>query len=212
MLNRRNRPVPAATSGRAPAEPAPRLARPDTAAYHHRMITTQLDEFLHGHAEAMGPHGAERLAAMWGMPGTVPTDDSAGSLDSGAPGGSALAGAPVLPRGLAWADHTLLEQADLTERITRVRVRWHFAGTDGELLTDSDDDQQKLAALARRLASAPAGGTAAPIGSQFRQGCRRARGSRTVARPSYMKVFDWRSCARERFRLRPPSPPGPGRR
>lgn len=32
----------------------------------------------------------------------------------------------------------MLGQVELTERITRLRVRWHFLDNAGELLTDSD--------------------------------------------------------------------------
>jgi hypothetical protein len=141
------------------------------------ITTTQLDDFLRTYEEAMGAYDAERLAALWGMPGTVLTDDFAGSLDSRAALVEAFSQAHPYYRGLGLArvTHTLLEHADLTERITRVRVRWHFSGADGEVLTDSDyeyllrldddgihayvavsiDEQQKLAELAQRLGVQP---------------------------------------------------------
>lgn len=71
--------------------------------------------------------------------------------------------------GPASVGHTLLEQADLTARLTRIHVRWHFYGSDGALRTDGDyeyllrrdddgrlkayvavaiDDMEKLSALA----------------------------------------------------------------
>ncbi|MET0910418.1 MAG: hypothetical protein ABWZ99_13205 [Ilumatobacteraceae bacterium] len=138
------------------------------------MITPpEIDEFLRNYEEAMGAYDAERLAALWGMPGTVLTDDFAGSLDSRAALVEALSQAHPYYRslGLARVTHTLLELTELTERLLRVRLRWHFSGADGELLTDSDyeyllrrdddgihayvavsiDEQQKLAELAERL-------------------------------------------------------------
>ena len=142
------------------------------------MITTnQLEEYLRRYEEAMGAYDAEGLAALWGMPGTVLTDDFAGSLDSRAALAAALSQAHEFYRGLGLArvTHTLIEQADLTDRITRVRLRWHFHDADAELLTDSDyeyllrldddgvhayvgvsiDERQKIAELARRLGISP---------------------------------------------------------
>ncbi|MFI9509103.1 hypothetical protein [Nocardia sp. NPDC052566] len=40
--------------------------------------------------------------------------------------------------GLATVDHTLLEQVDLTARLTRVHVRWHFFDANGVRLTECD--------------------------------------------------------------------------
>jgi len=40
--------------------------------------------------------------------------------------------------GLGSVGHTVLERADLTERIVRLRVRWHFYAVDGVHMTDSD--------------------------------------------------------------------------
>ncbi|MET4640201.1 hypothetical protein [Mycetocola sp. 2940] len=142
------------------------------------MITPpDIDEFLRNYEEAMGAYDAERLAALWGMPGTVLTDDFAGSLDSRSALVDALSQAHPYYRslGLARVTHTLLEQADLTDVLIRVRLRWHFSDADGQLLTDSDyeyllrrdadgihayvavsiDEQEKLAELAQRLGIQP---------------------------------------------------------
>lgn len=138
------------------------------------MITPpEIDEYLRNYEEAMEAYDAERLAALWGMPGTVVTDDFAGSLDSRAALVEALSQAHPFYRslGLARVHHTLLELTDLTERLLRVRVRWHFSDVDGKPLTDSEyeyllrrdddgihayvavsfDEQRKLAELAQRL-------------------------------------------------------------
>lgn len=135
--------------------------------------TTQVDDFLRAYEEALGSFDAERSAGLWGVPATILTDDFAGSLPSRAALADALSqGYPFYRSlGLARVRHTLLEQVDVTPRITRLRVRWHFHGADDELLTDSDyeyllrrdddglhayvgvsiDEQQKIAELARRL-------------------------------------------------------------
>ena len=141
------------------------------------MDTTELEGFLRTYEEAMGSYDAARLAALWGMPGTVLTDDFVGSLDSRAALEGALSQAHDFYRslGLARVSHTLLDHTDVTERITRVRLRWHFHGAGDEVLTDSDyeyvlrrdddgihayvavsiDEQQKLAELAERLGITP---------------------------------------------------------
>jgi hypothetical protein len=40
--------------------------------------------------------------------------------------------------GLARVDHTVVDYAELTGALLRVRVRWHFYDADDALLTDSD--------------------------------------------------------------------------
>lgn len=140
--------------------------------------TTEIDDVLAEYGGSLGGFDAERSAALWGTPGTILTDDFAGSLGTREAMAEALSqGYPFYRSlGLARVGHTLLEHVDLTPRITRVRVRWHFHASDGSHLTDGDDEyllrrdddgqhvyvavaideQEKLAELAERLGISPA--------------------------------------------------------
>ena len=135
-------------------------------------MTTPIESFVSDYADALGSFDAERTAAMWGMPASILTDSFAGSLNSRPALIAALSQAQPYYRsfGLKKVRYVVLESTDLTERITRVRVRWLFHGADDEFLTDSDyeyvirqdddglhayigisiNEEQKLAELAQR--------------------------------------------------------------
>lgn len=133
-------------------------------------IDNDLEAFFDAYGAALSSFDAERAAAQWGTPGTLLSDGFAGSLSSTAEMAQGLAQSyPFYRRlGLARVSHTVIELAELTGRIIRIRVRWHFYDESGELLTDSDyeyllrrdddglrayvavaiDEQEKLAKLA----------------------------------------------------------------
>ncbi|WP_067473941.1 nuclear transport factor 2 family protein [Nocardia amamiensis] len=100
----------------------------------------EIEAFLDEYQQALSSFDAERSATLWGMPGTIVSDGFVGSLSSRADMVQGLRQSYPFYRalGLASVDHTLLGQVELTERITRLRVRWHFFDQAGELLTDSD--------------------------------------------------------------------------
>ncbi|WP_280232248.1 hypothetical protein [Nocardia cyriacigeorgica] len=100
----------------------------------------EIESFLDEYQAALSAYDAERSAALWGMPGTILSDAFVGSLPSRTEMARGLSQSyPFYQQlGLARVDHTLLEQVDLTERIVRVRVRWHFYDAADDLLTDGD--------------------------------------------------------------------------
>ncbi|WP_027501944.1 hypothetical protein [Rhodococcus sp. UNC363MFTsu5.1] len=132
-----------------------------------------IDRYLTTYGNSLTSFDAEATAAMWGMPGTVITDEFAGSLSSRADMAAGLRQSYPLYKqlGLAGISHQVLESAALTDRLARVRVRWTFLDSAGESLTTSDyeyllredpdgvhtyvsvgiDDAQKLRELADRL-------------------------------------------------------------
>ncbi|MFC4224301.1 hypothetical protein [Lysinibacter cavernae] len=113
------------------------------------MITSQdtnvlsdedLRGFLDTYGQSLQDFNAEASAALWGLPGTILTDDFAGSLNSRADMALGLAQAYPFYRllGLARVTYDLLERVNVTERITQVRLRWHFAEASGSELTDAE--------------------------------------------------------------------------
>ncbi|MBF6226370.1 hypothetical protein IU470_14815 [Nocardia abscessus] len=100
----------------------------------------EIEAFLVAYQQALSSFDAERSAALWGTPGTIVGDEFVGSLSSRADMAEGLRQSYPLYRalGLARVDHTLLGQVELTARITRLHVRWHFFDAAGALLTDSD--------------------------------------------------------------------------
>ncbi|WP_040782493.1 nuclear transport factor 2 family protein [Nocardia pneumoniae] len=100
----------------------------------------EIEAFLDEYQQALSSFDAERSATLWGTPGTIVSDRFVGSLSSRAEMAQGLRQSYPFYRalGLASVDHTLLGQVEITERITRLRVRWHFFDNAGELLTDSD--------------------------------------------------------------------------
>ncbi|MFE9578377.1 hypothetical protein ACFYO1_18450 [Nocardia sp. NPDC006044] len=137
------------------------------------MTTTrdEIESFLVEYQDSLTAFDAERSVAQWGMPGTMVSDAFVGTLSSPAEMVEGLKKSYPFYQslGLASVGHTLLEQADLTARLTRIHVRWHFYDRDGALLTDGDyeyllrreddgrlkvyaavaiDEMEKLAALA----------------------------------------------------------------
>lgn len=101
-----------------------------------------LDRFLAGYGTSLAERDAETAADLWGRPGLLLSDDVANITDDRATMIAGLRqGYPMLDRlDLAEVRHTLLERVDVTERIVRVRVRWHFHDSAGEHLTDGDDE------------------------------------------------------------------------
>ncbi|WP_280496153.1 hypothetical protein [Nocardia asiatica] len=100
----------------------------------------EIEAFLVEYQQALSSFDAERSTALWGAPGTIVSDGFVGSLSSRSDMAEGLRQSYPLYRalGLARVDHTLLGQVELTERITRLHVRWHFFDAAGAILTDSD--------------------------------------------------------------------------
>ena len=103
-------------------------------------IRDELETFLDEYQSTLSAYDAERTAALWGTPGTIVSDDFVGSLHSREEMARGLAQAhPIYQMlGLARVDHTVIDFAELTAALVRVRVRWHFYDSDDGLLTDSD--------------------------------------------------------------------------
>ncbi|WP_040160079.1 hypothetical protein [Nigerium massiliense] len=136
------------------------------------LTDADLDDFLVRYETSLTSFDAQASASLWGMPGTLVNDEFVGTIDSRDLMVQGLTQSYPLYRQLELhrVTHTLLERADLTERLVRVRVRWHFHSID-EHLADSDyeyvlrrdddgalrayvsvdiDATQQLIALARR--------------------------------------------------------------
>lgn len=99
-----------------------------------------IESFLDEYQSTLSAFDAERTAALWGTPGTIVSDEFVGSLHSREEMARGLAQAHPMYQmlGLSRVDHTLLEFAELTAVLARVRVRWHFYDSDDALLADSD--------------------------------------------------------------------------
>ncbi|PXX68731.1 hypothetical protein DFR70_102416 [Nocardia tenerifensis] len=119
------------------------------------MTTTrdEIEAFLVEYQDSLSAFDAERSVAQWGTPGMIINDAFAGTLSSPEEMAAGLKQSYPFYQslGLASVDHTLLEQADLTARLTRIHVRWHFYDGEGTKLTDGDyeyllrrDDDGKL--------------------------------------------------------------------
>ncbi|MFI6040433.1 hypothetical protein ACIA8C_02300 [Nocardia sp. NPDC051321] len=106
------------------------------------MTTTrdEIEAFLVEYQESLSTFDAERAVTHWGMPGMILSDTFVGTLSSTTEMAAGLKQSYPFYQalGLASVGHTLLEQADLTARLTRIHVRWHFYDSDGALLTDGD--------------------------------------------------------------------------
>ncbi|MEI5583154.1 MULTISPECIES: hypothetical protein [unclassified Agromyces] len=134
---------------------------------------TRLGQFLERYGASLAAFDASASASLWGEPRAILSDGFAGALGSDDELVAALEQSYPLYRalGLAGVEHELLEEAPITDRITRVRVRWHFLDETGERMSRSDyeyyvvegddgalrvrfavgiDDAEQLADLARR--------------------------------------------------------------
>lgn len=100
----------------------------------------EIDEFLVEYQQALSSFDADRSVAQWGAPGMILSDTFVGALSSTAEMAQGLQQAYPLYRelGLASVGHTLLDHAELTDHITRIRVRWHMDAADGTRLVDTD--------------------------------------------------------------------------
>ncbi|MEV6341397.1 hypothetical protein AB0M12_42585 [Nocardia vinacea] len=100
----------------------------------------EIEAYLVEYQEALSAFDAQRSVAQWGAPGTMVSDAFVGTVATTAELVEGLEQSYPLYQslGLASVDHTVLEHVDLSERITRIHVRWHFYDVEGNLLTDSD--------------------------------------------------------------------------
>lgn len=132
----------------------------------------EIDDYLTRYAGTLAAFDAHGAAALWGTPGMILDDRFAGVLDDRDAMAQGLEQSYPLYRELGLADvgHECLQVMELTERISMVKVRWHFYDDSGEELTDSNayyilrrdddglhafaciqvDDAEKLQALAER--------------------------------------------------------------
>ncbi|MGW0181803.1 DUF6841 family protein [Nocardia sp. NPDC003345] len=103
-------------------------------------VRDELESFLDEYQSTLSNYDAERAASLWGTPGTIVGDDFVGALHSREEMAQGLAQSyPVYQAlGLSRVDHTVLELAELTPSLVRIRVRWYFYDSDDTMLTDSD--------------------------------------------------------------------------
>jgi|SRR5690606_5084198 len=102
-------------------------------------LRERLEQYFTQYGDALASFDAERSANMWGMPGTIVSDDFVGTLATREEMTAGLRQSYPLYQqlGLGGVRFEILDVAELTQRITRVKVRWLFDSADGELLTDS---------------------------------------------------------------------------
>ncbi|MCC6705117.1 MAG: hypothetical protein IT334_09575 [Thermomicrobiales bacterium] len=100
----------------------------------------EIERYLARYGDALAAFDAETSASLWGLPGRIVSDTAAIALDARDQMVTGLRSSYPLYQalGLGSVGHTVLERADLTERIVRLRVRWHFYDVDGVHMTDSD--------------------------------------------------------------------------
>jgi hypothetical protein len=99
-----------------------------------------LEAYFGAYAKTLGDMDAPATAALWGEPGMMVTDDFIGTVADREELARGLAGSHPQYRaqGLARATHTLVDHAQLTERLLRAHVRWHFWKADGSHIVDAD--------------------------------------------------------------------------
>lgn len=134
-----------------------------------------LDQYFGAYGDALASGDVDTIVAHYGFPCAVLTDDYSGTLDTPDALRGALSQAVAFYRqfGFTGARPEILDVDEVTAKITRVRVRWHYTGADGAELTDSTydyvlrsdpdrphiywalslDEQQKLTELQARLAA-----------------------------------------------------------
>jgi hypothetical protein len=134
-----------------------------------------VEQYFRDYGAGVSSGDPQQVAGFYGFPCSLLTDDFVGHLDSHGELVATLTRANAYYRqfGLAEARPELLAVDEVTAKITRVRVRWHYLGPDGEPLIDSTyeyvmradpegvriyvvislDEQQKLAQLRRRTES-----------------------------------------------------------
>ena len=100
----------------------------------------ELDDYLARYGASLGAMDAVATAQLWGEPSMMLTDGFVGMLATREELAAALAGAQpeCAAQGLARATHTLLDRTELSERLLRVHVRWHFWQADGAHIDDAD--------------------------------------------------------------------------
>ncbi|MRG60895.1 hypothetical protein GE115_13620 [Agromyces sp. CFH 90414] len=133
---------------------------------------SRIHDFLRRYGGLLAAFDARASAALWGPPRALLTDDFGGALGSDDELVAGLESSYPLYRalGLAGVEFDVLESVALTDRTTRLRVRWHFLDDAGERMSRSDyeyylqdadgeltarfsfgiDDAEQLADLARR--------------------------------------------------------------
>ncbi|MEU4314100.1 nuclear transport factor 2 family protein [Nocardia sp. NPDC024068] len=103
-------------------------------------VRDEIESFLDEYQSTLSSYDAERTASLWGTPGTIVGDEFVGALHSREDMAQGLAQAhPIYQAlGLSRVDHTIIELAELTAALVRIRVRWHFFDSDDALMADSD--------------------------------------------------------------------------
>lgn len=103
------------------------------------VLRSRLERYFTDYGNALASFDAERSAALWGTPGTIVSDDFVGTVTSREEMATGLQQSYPLYRrlGLGGVRFKIVEVAELTQRIIRVKVRWLFDDVDGDLLTDS---------------------------------------------------------------------------
>ena len=99
----------------------------------------RIEDFLDDYQAALSTYDAERSASYWGQPGMLISDEFAGALDSREAMAAGLASGYGFYRslGLDRVEHTLLACDQVSERIARARLVWHFYAGD-ELIADAN--------------------------------------------------------------------------
>ncbi len=101
-------------------------------------LDTEIDDYLTRYAATLTNFDANAAADLWGTPGLILDDRSAGAADSRDAMVTGLEqGYPLYRKlGLASVGHEYLGCEQVTDSVIIVRVRWLFYDADGGQLTD----------------------------------------------------------------------------
>lgn len=111
----------------------------------------RVEAMLTAYQSALSNYDAKGSAALWGTPGMMLNDEMAGVLDDRKKMADGLASSYPFYKalGLDRVEHTLNEVEQLSERVVRVFLTWHFFAGDTKLV-DGDyhyvmrDDEEGL--------------------------------------------------------------------